>query len=189
MKIGMAMDYDDIFQELSVVFIKAYDGFDESKGQFSTYFTWAAYNRVNVMAKRHENSIEFTARSVDEIATWGDGDNDMNIGDLIPAGDGTPEQITEATQAFRQFASRLSPLAARMVELAIDPPACFDLELEAAAAHAEEGRASGRPSRCKRQSINLSFIGHVLVKAGVNERDVGNARKEVVKLASRSFTA
>jgi len=44
--VGLAMDYDDMFQEASVAFVQAAAGFDPDKGiKFSAYFTMAAFSQ------------------------------------------------------------------------------------------------------------------------------------------------
>lgn len=43
---GLALDYDDIFQEASVAFLLAAEGFDPERGiKFSAYYTTAAFSR------------------------------------------------------------------------------------------------------------------------------------------------
>lgn len=60
----LPLDYDDIFQEASLVFVKACEGFDVNAGlQFSTYFTTAAMNQfgrtIGVMTGcKHMNKRE-----------------------------------------------------------------------------------------------------------------------------------
>jgi len=66
-KARVTIDYEDVFQEMSMVFLKACDGFDESRGfKFSTYFFMAAYNRLNNWAQALiDDRMRYT--SVDEM--------------------------------------------------------------------------------------------------------------------------
>lgn len=53
--IGANLDYEDLFQELSITFIKSYEALDvERNGKFSTYFFMAARNRINALAEDFE---------------------------------------------------------------------------------------------------------------------------------------
>lgn len=52
--LGATMTFDDVMQELSLVFVKSYELFDADKCKFSTYFTRAAQNRINHIAEKLE---------------------------------------------------------------------------------------------------------------------------------------
>lgn len=177
--IGIQMDHEDVVQELSVVFIKAFDGFDESKGKFSTYFMWSAFNHFNKMASQHERSVEFSARSVEEMSTWTSDGDTMDMADLIPSGEPTPEQQVASLQAVEQALDSLSPLARSIVEVSMNPPECLEFENMASRVHAEHSRSMGIQRRSQPE-VNLTFVCGIFEAAGIDRGMVARARREAV---------
>lgn len=176
MKIGMPVDYEDLFQELSVVFIKSYEGFDESRGKFSTYFMWSSYNHVNKMAERHESSIDFHTRSVNEFA--GEGEDAQDWAELIPDSAATPEEAIETKQLCERMVSSMSPLAQMIVDATFNPPDFIERELEAAQAHALLSRSQGVQKRAARD-VTIGMVCGLFEAAGIDRRAILDARREI----------
>jgi hypothetical protein len=44
--LGVSMTYDDVFQEVSLAYVNAINGFDSEKAQFSTYLSNVAFNQL-----------------------------------------------------------------------------------------------------------------------------------------------
>ncbi len=184
-KIGMPMTYDDVFQEVTVAFIKAYDGFDESRGKFSTYFMWATYNQINKLATNHENSADFHCHSAQDMVE-GDGEDAGDWAELMPDDAAGPEQTASARQLMSEMLETLSPLAKTLVTLAIDPPAYIERELVAAQAHAERSRSIGVPKRSA-PDVTLTFVCQVVERVGVDRNLIAAARREAVSVFEELF--
>lgn len=211
--IGASVDYDDLFQDLSETFIKSFDGFDDDAGKFSTYFITAARNKVNQIAEGYEldrmgvkttryksseidtdtgkskwktrkEKIHAGAISVEEMAAHRNEDDDgASVIESIDSGMASPEQIVEAQQELDYMLGRLSPLAATMVELTINPPAFIEHELVANEAHAEFARSNGIPRR-NTASISVGFIADVLEKTtDLPTQTIRAAKREILEIA------
>lgn len=161
--IGATMEFDDLVQELSVTFVRAYDKFDESNGaKFSTYFVHAAYNDLNKLAKRIEaERVDLGMRSIEEIdALVGEGGS---LAERVASEAMTPEEIVERDSAIREIESRLTPVAALVMHWIIDPPDFLERELQAQQAHADYARSRGiaKRNRISPARFVCDFLGRV----------------------------
>ena len=168
-RVGSSINYDDLFQELSVVFIKAYDLYDESKNiKFSTYFTTAARNTVNRIVKSQEvERMDHKLRSFEELDANGDDESGVSILDTIASDELTPKQALERKQAFASLNERLSPLALKIVEWVFRPPAFLEKEYDAYGAYIKYAQSKGAKSR--KMDYSPRFICNVLEKTGTVE--------------------
>lgn len=215
MGIGAAVDYDDLVQELSEVFVKAFDGFEEGAGKFSTYFTVAATNKINQIAEGYEldragvkttrylsdeidagtgkrkwkarrEQIHSGAVSVEEMSSWSE-DGEGSILETIDSGSATPEEILQAQQELGAMLGRLSPLAATMCEMILNPPEFMEREFIAVTAHAEYARSQNIERR-GRNSLNVAFVAGVLEKTtDLSVAAIRAAKREIMDLAKRGF--
>lgn len=212
MGIGAAIDYEDLVQELSEVFIKAYNGFDADTGKFSTYFTVAAGHKISQIAEGYEldrlgvkttrfesdeinpqtgkrkwksrrDKIHGGTASVEEMTAHLPEEDGGTFLDIIDSGAATPEQLVSAQQDLDQMLGSLSPLASKIMEMTINPPAFIEHELMAAEAHVEFARSEGINRRhCA--SISVSFVAGVLEKtAGLPVQTIRAAKREIFELA------
>lgn len=212
MGIGAAIDYEDLVQELGEVFIKAYDGFDDSVGKFSTYFTVAANNKINQIAESYEldrlgvkttkfesdevnpetgkrkwktrkDKIHGGMASVEEMTAHLPDEEGGNFLDMIDSGSATPEQLVSAQQDLDHMLDSLSPLASKIVRMTINPPAFIERELMAAEAHVEFARSEG-VNRRNTASISVNFVACVLEKTtDLPSQVVRAAKREIFELA------
>jgi len=181
--IGAAIDYDDLVQDMSVVFIKAYELWDGDKGKFSTYFMYSAFNEINKVAKKFEiERVELRIKSVEEMTS--SSDDQMDVSETIACGSDTPEQALEFKMMVAEALRGLSPVAHKMVEWLIDPPDELEREREARICHASLARDMGKNKRAKFSEIGL--VCDVLLMAGVCEVEVRNARRELEAAVKRS---
>ena len=215
MGIGAAVGYEDLVQELSEVFIKTFDGFEEDGGQFSTYFMVAARNKINQIAegfeldrtgikttrylsdeidadtgkrkwKARREQVHAGAASVEEMTSWSD-EGEGSILDTIDSGSATPEELVQAQQELNAMFSSLSPLAARMCEMTLNPPEFIEHEFVATMAHAEYARSQNIERR-GRSNLNLAFVAGVLEKTtNLPVATIRAAKREVMDLAKRGF--
>lgn len=208
--LGAGIDYDDLVQELSEVFIKAFDGFDEENGaKFSTYFTFSAYAKLNKIAARFERertgSVVVSVEKKEgeygyEVEREYLHGGMIGIEDINAAGeDGhsfeetiacdapTPEQIAEASSSLKAFLNKLSPLAASIVELAVEPPEILEREFFAAQAHAEYARSVGIERR-GRSSLSTAFVASFLERTtDLPASRINAAKNEIAALAKRGL--
>lgn len=159
MSLGVAMDYDDVFQEVSLAFISAAEGYDpESGNKFSAYLTRAAYNQIRktlgiltgakrlnekekqALAELQEENKQLAAAGKEQKSTFmglavcsiedmKDEDGASPI-DMFVAHGKDPEQVASETQEWEYELSRLSPLANLLAEMIKEPPAELLAELE-----------------------------------------------------------
>lgn len=177
--IGAAVELDDMVQELTASFLRAYDLFDESKGvRFSTYFTRSAYNRINQIAEKYEaERIDLGMRSIEEMDSWGE--DGTSIEETIDSGWLSPEQAYVRSRAWSDFVRSLSPLAAMLMQWLAEPPEFVTNELLARQAHCEFARNIGIQRR-QAPEVDLALIGELMLKLGVaGVREIRDARAEL----------
>ena len=190
MQIGAAVEYEDIFQDLVEVFIKAYDRFDESFGvQFSTYFMRSAFNELNKKAKTFEaERLELGMRSIEELSAHAEEEGGVSIEEKIASDAATPEQTLIARSAIDKWFDELSPVAAMIAGLTLDPPDFIEREFYGAMSHAEMSREMGVERRA-RGSLNVGFVCSVLEKTtNMPPRILNAARKEVLEACGKELS-
>jgi len=209
--LGAGIDYDDLVQELSEVFIKAFDGFDEEAGtKFSTYFTFSAYTKLNKIAARFEREraggVVLSAEKkdgeygyevereylhggtigIEEINAAGE-DEYSSVEETIACDSPTPEEIVEAASSARALLNSLSPLAASIAEMAFEPPEFLEREFIAMQAHAEYARSVGVERRC-RSTITTAFVATFLEKTtDLPVAQIRAAKNEIAAMVKRGL--
>ena len=179
----VVIDYEDVFQEMSIVFLKAFEKFDESRGfKFSTYFFMCAYNRLNRWAQDLiEERLKHGMVSIEELGDSMDGESgDMSqvLTDYADPG-ADPESIFRVTELLEYMAKTLSPLASLILEWSIAPPEEVMTEVRKAQHYADYGRSTGHNSRCMVQVTPryiASFIGMI---SNATPPEVSGALKEI----------
>lgn len=213
-EIGASQSYDDLFQELTEVFIKAYDAFNENAGfTFSTYFMTSARNYLNRNAEEIEEErlgIRTSWFKSDEInpktgkPKWKSrrervhqgcssfeemseraGAEEADMHEVIPADAPTPEQIASVESDVRALAGQLSPLARQMLAMIIDPPDFLERELDALEAHSKLARSMNVRVLASGR-IDLLFISSFMEKTlGIPAYELKKARSEVTSAARK----
>ena len=179
---GVGLDYDDIFQEMSIVFLKAYSGFDESQGfKFSTYYFRAAYNKLNTWAQKMiDERLEHGVVSIQELNHTEDGENSLE--DVLMVDHTTPEAQYRVTQFLNHVNDTLSPLASLILARVLQPPPQVMTEIKRAEANAKFGRSLGYSSRCM-VNVTPRYIGNFIqMISSVTQPDVERALKEIDRL-------
>ena len=183
-KAGVAMDYDDVFQEMSCVFLKSCEGFDEEKGfKFSTYFFMGAYNRLNKWAQALiEERLKHGVVSVEEMNNGAD--EEFSLEDVVMKDMNTPEKMYAATEFVAYLNRKLSPIAKLIVDWSVEPPEEMMAEMEKIQANADYGRSLGMNTRCF-TTINPKFVGSFIVMVSdVSEAQVRAALRELDEFKS-----
>lgn len=182
-KAGIGVEYDDVFQEMSVVFLKAYKGFDESKGfKFSTYYFMSAYNKLNTWAAAMiAERLEHGVVSIQELSQNNDGE-DYNLEEVLMPDSATPEAHYRVTQFLHHVTDTLSPLATLIIAWVMQPPPELMAEVKKAEANAAYGRSLGYGSRCM-LDISPRYVGKFIqMISSVSQGEVDRALKEIERL-------
>lgn len=186
--VGASIDMDDLEQELSIIFVKVYDSFDEDRGaKFSTVFTVSANRHINrIVAGFAFERIEMRVASMEEISS-ASGDDDWNVEETIPGNSYSPEELMDVRSTIKNVCGSLSPLAMQVVEMIVNPPDFLELEIEAACAHAEYARSVGTEKR-SRAMLNPAYVCNVLEKiTDLPHADFSAVRRELAALEKRIY--
>lgn len=181
----VVIDYDDVFQEMSIVFLKAFDKFDASKGfQFSTFYFMCAFNRLNRWAQLLiEERLKHGVVSVEELGAGGDEDIDIAsvISDFADPSS-NPESSYRVQELLNYMSEALSPLAVLILEWSIAPPQELMTEVHKAQQYAEYGRATGHNSRCFVQIGPKYVASFIQLISDASQTEVNRALKELEHL-------
>lgn len=179
---GVGLDYDDVFQEMSIVFLKAYTGFDESQGfKFSTYYVRAAYNKLNTWAQKMiDERVQHGVVSIQELNHTEDGENSLE--DVLLVDHTTPEAQYRVTEFLQHLNDTLSPLASLILAWVLQPPPQVMTELTKAEANAQYGRSLGYNSRCMMDITPRYIASFIQMISDVTQPDVDRALKEIDRL-------
>ena len=181
-KAGVAIDYDDVFQEMSIVFLKAYEKFDAERGfKFSTYFCMAAINRTNGWAQGLiEERLKHGVVSIQEMSS--NQGEDYDAEEVLMVDPATPEAHYRVTEFLEHIAKSLSPLAALIVAWMAQPPQEMIVELRKAEAYALYGRQRGFNSRCM-ATISPRYVANFIrMISDVSTTEAERALKEIDRL-------
>lgn len=180
MRIGV--EYDDIFQELSIVFLKAAKKYNPNAGfSISAYFTKAAYRWADrIIAREKRYAIDIKAVSLDEMQ-----DSDYQGARLSLDDGSTPlEMKAYVAEAFEEIYIHLSPVAKSAVDMTIKAPPILEREAVMAEVKIRRGlevgarvRETARPSRL---SLALSLCAKL---KGLTQRQHNEAWDELKPLA------
>lgn len=155
--LGTAMDEDDIRQELSIIFLRCVEAYDESKGgSFMNFLISAWFNEMNQLMRRDQRNFERGKTRSDHVES-DDGDA-MSIFDTVDSGWATPEQNLEALQQAEALLNALTPQARVLVHTLIDPP---DAICEQYAAHTNgirERRDAQLSAKKTYRQLTLRFL-------------------------------
>jgi DNA-directed RNA polymerase specialized sigma24 family protein len=180
------MEYEDLYQELAIVFLDSFDLYDPNSGfKFSTYFTTSAYRRVNKIAdKVSDERIRNGVRSVEEMNSWSD-DGESDIGNTFPSKFPTPEEIMAGATMARDILSTLSPVAALLANYTISPPDFIEREFAAAQAFADKARSEGVEKRAY-QFLGLAYVCALAQKLKLfPSAAITAAKAEIIQSAKR----
>ncbi|MDT4829606.1 hypothetical protein FQZ97_630310 [compost metagenome] len=212
--LGLLMDYNDVLQEVSVVFLQAQASFDESRGlKFSAYFTRAAINEIRKVIGSHNGMKRMNAAEREalkakrernkELAAAGEAQESLHMGGLetiafgdltLPDGSDfestlvdegdTPEQLLERRQEWEALHANLSPVASLIAKWLMEPPPELLRELEAQRAHVALCVAQGERKRITYYEVCVAEIGKLLRLSGVPKEKVVLATAELERVAA-----
>jgi hypothetical protein len=137
-KVGVQPSYEDIFQDLCVVWTMCRDAFDHTRGvKFATYFFNAAMNRWRYVAR--DISRQNATVSISQFLT----NEEVDIEDLLIDPNDIDPEANFARKEWARLALERNPLLARLIELSANPPQEFEAELVALKAQREWAKELG----------------------------------------------
>lgn len=214
MALGVSMDYEDVFQEVSLAYVTAQRSYNPDSGyKFSAYFTRAAQNQIRKSlgiltgAKRLNEDekaalVELTKENKDRLAQ-GMEEKSTYIGlsvcslealsdesgtnplDAIASLGKDPEQLASEAQEWEHSLARLSPLANVLAELLKEPPAELLSELESQFEYAKM-IALKESGRAIKPYVTLRAVtDFVAIISDCRREDLTVAEAELLQAASR----
>lgn len=179
---GVSMDYEDVFQEMAIVFLRAYEKFDAARGfKFSTYFYMAAFNRLNKWAQDLiDERINQGVVSIQELDTHGD--EETNLAEVLMVDESTPEGHMRVTEFLEHIGKTLSPLANLILTWVVSPPQELLEEIRRAEAYALYGRQRGYQCRCMANVSPRYVANFVRMISNATQGECDRALKEIERL-------
>jgi RNA polymerase sigma factor (sigma-70 family) len=178
---GVGLDYEDVFQEMAITFLKAYEKFDASRGfKFSTYFYMAAFNRLNSWAQAMID--ERLNQGVISIQELNRNDEEEEYEDHLMRDDTTPEAHFRVTEFLEHIADKLSPLASLILAWVVTPPPEILTEIRKAEAYALYGRQRGHNARCMADVSPRYVANFIRMISNVSQRETDAALAEIKHL-------
>lgn len=174
----VTIDYEDVFQEMSIVFLRACDGFDESRGfKFSTFYFRSAFNRLNTWVQDLiDDRMHYS--NIDDMG----GEDSEGLESVIFKDLDTPEGNYAVSQMIDHISKSLSPLAYLIFAWSLTPPPEIVQEVRKAQLQAEFGRALGYNTRCMVQ-LSPRYIGNFIrMISNASQYEVDAALKEIDRM-------
>lgn len=120
---GIAVDVEDVFQELSINYLKAKEAFNPDRGvAFSTYLYVSAQNILRKMAKDLSAYNAVVGPSIEELGNHEDDDGPQSLDYLMEdIAARSPEDILMAKQSIARSLAYLSPLSKWVIKELLSP--------------------------------------------------------------------
>lgn len=164
--LNLSMEWDDVEQEASLVWLMAEKKFDQSKGySFSTYFMVCARNHFNALI-----GCMYKPNEVEESENMEAVDDSVN-----------PELEVHAARVLAARAAKLSNLAMTMLDMAYSPDEFMASQFEALRAKSQFTRKLNIDERFPPE-LNLRFAEYLLSKMGVPKKELIKARNELAEM-------
>jgi DNA-directed RNA polymerase specialized sigma24 family protein len=183
----VSMDYEDAFQEVSVAFVKAAEGYKPETGNaFSTYYTFCAKTHFK---KFMEKEMGRTNRHLDRATGQISGAGMVSVDDMrfeddtdpyevLDAGvHHSPEAAMELKQELAERYAKLKPVARTMFDWMTQPPQELIDELGRIRAHHNE-----KPGALELPTIRE--IGDFMVLGGLSAGQVSDAARQLKNIAN-----
>jgi len=157
---GVPIDYEDCYQEMLLAYCKAVQGYDPTKGMFSTYLVWACrweFNRKS--EKMIAERVEHRVMSLEDIGNYdlrGDEVDALEFLD-VDSDEFTPEEALSRRQQVTRMMDALSPHAAMVLKLLRKPSRPLLRRLARHRKAAEQKIAAGERS-VRIPELTISFI-------------------------------
>lgn len=160
---GRAVDYEDIYQEVSMIWLRCRELYKPEFGvKFSTYFVNAglkSFKRImgNIAGATGESSYEDLSYGGED----GDGQHFLDYTPDPSAKDPEAEAIAREEQEI--LLTQTNPLLGRLVELSVQQPPELLAQLEAARAHQALAKTMGLPTgEAPPAALTPTVVGQIL---------------------------
>lgn len=172
-----SMEFEDVFQEMSLYYMIALKTFDESKGYvFSTYL-------VTVMQRRFKRVIDALVEergnltSVEELESRASSGDDFSLYDLIATdAPSVEDKLIHETETMAKL-NKLSNKAKGVLWELINPSAELEEDFNARVAHVRFGQEMGTSDKRIPSELNLHFVCEFHGISGAARRNVRNELK------------
>lgn len=172
-----SMEFEDVFQEMSLYYMIAIKTFDESKGYvFSTYL-------VTVMQRRFKRVIDTLVEergnltSVEELESRASSEDDFSLYDFIATdAPSIEDKLIHETETMAKLNKLSIKTRGVLLEL-INPSAALEDEFNAKVAHIRFGQQMGVSGKRMPSELNLHYICEHYGINGAARRQVRNELK------------
>lgn len=167
MDLNMVIDYEDVFQEMSLAYVKAAQKYDATKGiTFGAYLGRAVWNEFNRFVEREQGENFASLDSFEKGE-----DDDLDVYSAVPSNCLTPEQLIELKQEAQYKNKRSGKLTKYLISQLLNPsPKIVE------AFNRETEKESGRIPR----DITLSFI--LEQQTAFDHEEVSLAKRQIKEL-------
>lgn len=206
--LNLPLDYDDVFQEVSLAFVAAAQGYDESLGiKFSAYLNQAARNQVRKtvgaltglkrlndrekelisQAKDRGESADFMGISFTSFEDM-PGEDGGTMLDILPSARIETAEAAIFERDWEKALSTLSPLAQRIAGMIANPPPELLEELNCQYEHSLIAVSMNRADRSVKPFVTLRSVSDFLtVVTGYNRETMILAEAELISAAGRVY--
>lgn len=204
--LNLPMEYDDVFQEVSLAFVTAAAGYDDSLGiKFSAYLNRAAHNQirktVGVMTglkrlndgekeelarmKEQKQTPEFMGLSYTSFEDMLNEDGGSVL-DILPSPQIDPAEEAAFQSDWNKEVRALSPMARKIADIIKNPPVEFLEELECQYEHSMIAVNMNRADRAVKPFITLRSVSDFLTAlTGCDRETMILAEAELINAAIR----
>lgn len=158
MEAKVVIDYEDVFQQMTMTYVKAAQAFDAEKGVgFGAYLGRAIWNEFNRYAEKELGLVvECGMVSADAIKMGGE--DDVHLYDVVESEERTPEENLDRKQQMVRNIRRLNPTAKFLVAQLMSPSQELEAAFDAAMRRSEQLKAEGKIGRLMNSTMTLGFI-------------------------------
>lgn len=124
---GLQLEFDDIYQEASIAYIRASKTFNPALGyRFITYLGAAIMTALANYKHRQDRQLAGRTVSIDSMLN-----EEGDAYEIFPGSEGSPLDELCVVDGLQEAMRELGPLGAQMVDWMVDPPPEIEAELNA----------------------------------------------------------
>ena len=156
--------HEELFAQLSEVFLKACKSWNPEESKFSTYFMTSAHNHVSYMLTRASKNVPFTDYTMDIAIRKAPEDAIYMTEDIFEDQENDQLAQFELAISLKAAVSNASPMAQRVLGYIINPPDW--IKAEADAKHCKSMMSvEGKNAANRTPEINLRFVCGLMLKS------------------------
>lgn len=174
--LGDRIEYEEIFGNLTEVFLKSYQQFDPERSKFSTYFVTACHNFItDRMSKMFR--VEMKTDSANAMAEMRSEDGDDNMDELFDTDPMLEDEVALLSEV-NYMRQNLSPFARILFDYSVNPPQFIIDEFRAQRAQCSLASSIGLKTNHSTE-IDLHFIANCLKGTAQNPETVKHLKRAV----------